>query len=161
MYINPKVVSFIDEHFIPVRIHVREQPELWKTVGERFGVQWTPTILAVDPGGTERHRIEGFLPVEDFLAQLTIGLAKSAFGNGRFADAEKLFQAVVEKYPTAKRHLKRCTGPESLVTKDRVTLVRSATPRARSANVTNRAVGLRKHRSGQTDRLHATRILSR
>ena len=99
MYIDPKVVSFIDEHFIPVRIHVREQPELWKTVGERFGVKWTPTILAVDPSGTERHRIEGFLPVEDFLAQLTIGLAKSAFGNGRFADAEKLFQAVVEKYP--------------------------------------------------------------
>jgi Thioredoxin-like domain/Tetratricopeptide repeat len=99
VYINPKVVSFTDEHFIPVRIHVREQPELWKTVGERFGVQWTPTILVVDPGGTERHRIEGFLPAEDFLAQLTIGLAKSAFANARFADAERLFQAVVEKYP--------------------------------------------------------------
>ena len=62
-------------------------------------MQWTPTILVVDPGGTERHRIEGFLPAEDFLSQLTVGLAKSAFGNGRFADAEKLFQAVVEKYP--------------------------------------------------------------
>ena len=99
MYIDPKVVSFIDEHFIPVRIHVRQQPELWKTVGERFGVQWTPTILVVDSGGTERQRIEGFLPVEDFLAQLTIGLAKSAFANGRFAEAEKLFQAVVERYP--------------------------------------------------------------
>ena len=99
MYIDPKVVSFIVEHFIPVRIHVREQPELWKTVGERFGVQWTPTILVVDPGGTERHRIEGFLPVDDFLAELTLGLGKSAFANGRFADAEKLFEAVVEKYP--------------------------------------------------------------
>ena len=161
MYINPNVVSFIDEHFIPVRIHVREQPELWKTVGERFGVQWTPTILVVDPGGTERHRIEGFLPAEDFLSQLTVGLAKSAFANARFTDAEKLFQTVVEKYPTAKRHLKRCTGPASRATKDRATLVRSPTPRAGFANVTNRAVGLRKHRSGEADRLHSARILSR
>ena len=101
MYIDPKVVSFIDEHFIPVRIHVREQPELWKTVGERFGVQWTPTILVVDPGGKNATELKGFFPQRTFLAQLTIGLAKSAFGNGRFADAEKQFQAVVEKYPNS------------------------------------------------------------
>ena len=98
MYPNSEIARFVNEHFIPVRIHVREHPELWKTVGERFGVQWTPTILIVDSSGEERHRIEGFLPVDDFLAQLEFGLARSAFANGRFADAEKRFMSVVEKY---------------------------------------------------------------
>ena len=108
MYPNPEVVRFVNEHFLPVRIHVREHPELWKAVGERFGVQWTPTILVVDASGEERHRIEGFLPVDDVLAQLQFGLARSAFGNGRFTDAEKLFLAVAEKYPNSE------AAPEAL-----------------------------------------------
>jgi TolA-binding protein len=99
VYPDPEVATFINDHFIPVRIHVREHADLWKTVGERFGVQWTPTTLVVDPDGEERHRIEGFLPRDDFLAQLQFGLAKSAFANGRFAEAEKRFRSIVEKYP--------------------------------------------------------------
>jgi thioredoxin family protein/tetratricopeptide repeat protein len=101
VYPNPEVVRFVNERFIPVRIHVREQADLWKTLGERYGVQWTPTTLIVDSSGEESHRIEGFLPADDFLAQLRIGAARSALANGRFADAEKDFQAVVEKYPNS------------------------------------------------------------
>jgi hypothetical protein len=101
VYPDPSVARVVKEQFIPVRIHVREHPELWQRIGDRFGVQWTPTILVVDPSGEERHRIEGFLPVNDFLAQLEVGLAKSAFANKRFADAEKGYRSVVEKYPTS------------------------------------------------------------
>jgi TolA-binding protein len=101
VYPDPKVARFVNDHFIPVRIHVRKHPELWKRIGDRFGVQWTPTILVVDPSGEERHRIEGFLPTDDFLAHLEFGLAKSAFANGRFADAERGFRSVVEKNPNS------------------------------------------------------------
>lgn len=68
MYSDPKVASFVSEHFHPVRIHVRDDAEAWKTVGLELGVQWTPTILIVGRGGKEQHRIEGFLPSADFLA---------------------------------------------------------------------------------------------
>ena len=101
MYPNSRVAGFVNDHFIPVRIHVREHPELWKTFGERYGVQWTPATLVVDPSGQERHRIDGFLPADDFLAQLQFGLARSAFANARYSEAEKRYQAVVEDYPNS------------------------------------------------------------
>jgi len=62
-------------------------------------VQWTPTVLIVDPGGEERHRIEGFLPADDFLGQLALGRAHAAFGMGRFGDAEAAYRAVVDRFP--------------------------------------------------------------
>jgi len=76
-------------------VHVKEQPQTFK----RFGVQWTPVLLFLDSGGVERHRVEGFLPVDDFLAQLAMGHAKIAFGQGRFADAQMAFRAVHQEFP--------------------------------------------------------------
>ena len=99
MYTDQRVVRFVNEHFIPVRIHVRDQADEWKRIGGRYGVQWTPTILVINPTGEERHRIEGFLPADDFLAQLELGWAHSAFSAGKFDEAEQRFRAVVERYP--------------------------------------------------------------
>jgi hypothetical protein len=99
VYSDPRVIRFIDEHFGPVRVHVRRQSDEFKRLGTKFGAQWTPTILVIDETGEERHRIEGFLPVEDFLAQLTLGLGHSAFGRADFAEAERWFRQAVDQYP--------------------------------------------------------------
>jgi Tetratricopeptide repeat len=99
VYTDPRVARFVGDHFIPVRIHVRDQADEWKRVGGRYGAQWTPTILIVDESGTERHRIEGFLPADDFLAQLELGWAHAAFAGNRFDEAEKRFRAVVDSFP--------------------------------------------------------------
>ena len=55
----------------------------------------------LDASGKEQHRIEGFLPTDDFLAQLQLGLGHAAFKGGKFDDAEKWFKTVVEKLPDA------------------------------------------------------------
>ena len=99
MYTDPRVVDFIQQHFTPVRAHVRENREEFKKLGSRFNAQWTPTTLIVDSDGNERHRIEGVLPADDFLAQLALGLAHSAFARGSFTEAEPLFREVVDQYP--------------------------------------------------------------
>ena len=99
MYPDPEVVQFISDHFLPVRVHVREQADEFKRLGQKFNALWTPTILLIDDGGTERHRVEGFLPKEDFLAQLTLGLGHSAFARGTFSDARRWFDQVLERYP--------------------------------------------------------------
>ena len=99
MYSDAEVVNFVSEHFVPVRAHVRHNAELYQQLGQRFNAQWTPTVLIVDPDGRERHRVEGFLPADDFLAQLRLGLAKSAFARGRFTEAEPLFRRVAERHP--------------------------------------------------------------
>jgi hypothetical protein len=92
VYPDERVSSFVTENFIPVRIHVKEQPQNF----ERFGAQWTPTIQIRDAEGTERHKIEGFLPADEFLAQLKIGLAHAAFARNDFEDAERRFSELAE-----------------------------------------------------------------
>jgi thioredoxin-like negative regulator of GroEL len=89
------VSGFIAGHFIPVKIHIKEQPATFK----RFGAQWTPTLVVLDPDGSERYRFEGYLPASDFLAQLELGLAKSAFAREQWADATRNFRAIVQQFP--------------------------------------------------------------
>ena len=108
MYTDPRVAAFIRDHFISVRVHVKSQADEFKRLGARFNAQWTPTILIIDPKGEERHRVEGFLPADDFLAQLTLGLAHSAFARGEFAEAERWYREVVDRHP------KTDAAPESL-----------------------------------------------
>lgn len=66
---------------------------------QRFGAQWTPTVLILDPSGQERHRIEGFLPADDFLGQLMLGKAQVAFSSGRFDESEKAYRKIVDELP--------------------------------------------------------------
>lgn len=92
MYPDPKVATFITENFVPARAHVKEQPEAF----ERFGAQWTPTTLILDPSGTERHRFEGYLPAPDFLAQLRLGLAHAARARSDWGDAEHRYRELAD-----------------------------------------------------------------
>lgn len=99
MYSDPKVIDFITRHFVPVRVHVKDNGADFKRLGERFNAQWTPTTLVVDGSGTERYRIEGFLPVQDFLSQLALGMARAAFARNDYANAERLYREVVDRFP--------------------------------------------------------------
>ena len=104
MYPDERVAEFIRENFVPVKIHIKENHAGF----ERFGVQWTPTIVIADGDGKEHYRFEGYLPVEEFLPQLELGLGRLAFNKGDWAKAERLFREVAEKYP------KSDAAPEAL-----------------------------------------------
>jgi hypothetical protein len=97
VYTNDAVASFITKHFIPAKFHIKDQ----KPAFERFGAMWTPTILVLDDQGKEHHRLEGFLPAEDFLAQLKLGVAKAAFAGGRWAEAEECYRGIVRDHPNS------------------------------------------------------------
>ena len=91
------MIRIISENFVPVKVHIKEQPKTF----ERFKASWTPTQIVLDVDGTERHRIEGFLPVDDFIAELELGLAKLAFEHKDYGEAERLFKTVIEEHPAA------------------------------------------------------------
>ena len=97
MYPEARVSAFVDEKFEPVRLHIKKHPEAMA----RFGADWTPTVMIVDAGGKEYHRIEGYLPVDDFLAQLKLGYAHYAFKTGDFTSAETRFREVVDEFPNS------------------------------------------------------------
>lgn len=98
MWPDERVVRLIENEFVPVRVHVREQASDFQRLGEQYAAQWTPTTLVLDSDGTERHRVEGFLPLEDFLAQLEFGLGKAAFKRGDWPAAERRFSAVADRH---------------------------------------------------------------
>src|SRR2546422_1242366 len=83
---DDRVVGFVNQHVLPARVHVTDAPADFKRYGERYDAPWPPTILELDAEGVERHRVEGFLPADDLLAQLTLGLAHMAFQQQRWAD---------------------------------------------------------------------------
>lgn len=56
----------------------------------------------MDPNGVERFRIEGYLPVEEFRAQLELGLARVAFMSKDWEEAERRYAEVLEHYPSTK-----------------------------------------------------------
>jgi len=96
---DERVVRFVNQDFLPARVHVKDDAAEFKRYGERYNAPWTPTILELDAEGVERHRVEGFLPADDLLAQLTLGLTQMAFQQQRWADAERGFREVVQQFP--------------------------------------------------------------
>ena len=107
MYPDHEVATLITERFVPVRVHAKDDAGEFKRLGAMFDAQWTPTTLVIDAPSTERHRVEGFLPKDDLLAQLELGLAKSAFGRGAFDEAQRTFEHVLATHPETD------AGPES------------------------------------------------
>jgi len=97
VYPEARVSEFITLNMIPVRLHVQKHPE---AMG-RFNVQWTPTVLILDSDGNERHRIEGYLPADEFLVQLNIGMAHAAFRASKFDTAEQLYRGIMDRYPNS------------------------------------------------------------
>ena len=85
-------------------MHIKEHPVNF----HRFDAVWTPSVLILDSNGEERYRIEGYLPKDEFRAQLETGLARVAFMNKDFADAERRYASVLDHYPDSK------AAPEAL-----------------------------------------------
>jgi TolA-binding protein len=89
------VAEFINENFIPISVHIKENPAGF----HRFDSVWTPTALILDENGKERHRIEGYLPKDEFAAQLLLGVARVAFMQKKWKDAEALYSQILNDYP--------------------------------------------------------------
>ena len=84
--------------------HIKEHAAYF----HRFDAVWTPTVLIMDSDGKERWRIEGYLPKDEFRAQLEMGLARIAFMHKQWADAEQRYAQVSERYPDT------AAGPEAV-----------------------------------------------
>jgi hypothetical protein len=91
---KPARRNFINQNFVPVKRHIKEQPALF----HRFHTNWTPTIEIVDSNGVERYRFAGYLPSHNFVAQLQLGLAKNAFAHNNWPEAQRHFDAIVASY---------------------------------------------------------------
>jgi Tetratricopeptide repeat len=89
---------------VALEAHIKEHPAYF----HRFDAVWTPTVLILDSDGKERWRIEGYLPKDEFRAHLEMGLARVPFMRRQWAEAERRYAEVLERYPDSK------VAPEAL-----------------------------------------------
>jgi tetratricopeptide (TPR) repeat protein len=87
----------VENNFIPIQIDFNKNKALVK----RFAVKWTPTIIIMDLNGNEHHRFIGFLPPDDFIAQIILGKGKVEFDLDRLEQAIQCFEEVLARYPKA------------------------------------------------------------
>ena len=96
-YPNSNVCFSVEKDFIPIQVDFNKNKALVK----RFSVKWTPTIIIFDADGNEHLRFIGFLPPEDFIAQLILGKGKVEFDQDHFEQAMQCFQEILVRYPKA------------------------------------------------------------
>jgi len=103
-YPEPRVAHFLEQYFIPVKVRVKESRDLV----EHYLVSWTPNVVLADDQGRVHDRVEGYLPPEDFLACLALGVGRYLLNRKRFAQAAERFEEV------AQRHWGSDAGAEAL-----------------------------------------------
>ena len=98
-YSDEKVREFIEEQYVPLKSECfwKERTELMK----RFDIAWTPTFLIQDSEGVVHRKLVGYIPVDDFLAQLKFGKGFIFFEKQRNEEATKWFQRAIEEHPGA------------------------------------------------------------
>src|SRR5512135_895227 len=95
-YPNEKVSDFIMTTHVPLRVPADSQP-----LASEFRVTWTPTLVTLDFYGKEHHRTVGFLPPEELIPSLLLGIAKSDFNADQFNDAIINLDRLVTAYPAS------------------------------------------------------------
>jgi thioredoxin-related protein len=93
-YPDAGVAGFIEDRLIPVQLLYNAEP-----YASKYNIKWTPSILVLDESGKEHHRIVGFLPPEDFVPHLLLGIAKSSFDKDELDKASSDIDTVVLTYP--------------------------------------------------------------
>jgi len=92
-YPDERVIKFIQDNFIPVRLAYESQP-----LASEFNIKWTPTLITVDARGKEHFRTVGFLAPEDLIASLLMGIGKTYFEEEQFEKAIAVFESLLNSY---------------------------------------------------------------
>ena len=94
-YPDSNVCFSVENSFIPLQIDFNKNKALVK----RYSIKWTPTVVILDQDGEEHHRFVGYLPPEDFIAQIILGKGKAEFDLDHFEQAMQCFQEILVRFP--------------------------------------------------------------
>jgi hypothetical protein len=93
-YIDPNVISFINENLIPLRLEAADP-----ILGPRYRVKWTPTLMILDKEGGEQYRTLGFYPPEELIPSLLLGMGKARFNQPDRPAACNCFERIIADFP--------------------------------------------------------------
>lgn len=93
-YPNDQVAEFVQQHFVPARVDVKDSPQL----ANDFMVHWSPTTVIADSQGKVHYRIDGFVPAHEFVAKLSLGVGRFHLNREEFEAATERFDEVSQKH---------------------------------------------------------------
>jgi thioredoxin-related protein len=94
-YPDPRTIEFVNRYMIAVRAYTNSLAP-WAT---RFVIQYTPTVITLDGDGKEHHRTVGFLPPEEFIPSLMLGIGKADFDAKQFTKARAMLEWLLTEFP--------------------------------------------------------------
>jgi hypothetical protein len=100
-YPNAQVAEFVSERFVAIKFNVKEPHPDYKEALGRGKVLWAPLLVFLDGRGSELRRYVGFLPPDEFLAELRLGLGLAAMTHTNFEEALRWFDGAAELFPSA------------------------------------------------------------
>ena len=98
-YPQPEVVQLVTERFIPMRFNIKEHHPDFKEALGQGKVLWCPLFVYRDGRGSELRRSVGFLPADEFLAELKLVLGLAALTHGRIDEALSCFDGAAAEFP--------------------------------------------------------------
>jgi len=102
-YPNAQVAEFVNGNLVPVKMRFDAEP-----FAKDFNIKWTPTLIVLDHEGREHSRTVGFLPPDELISSLLLGMGKVWFDADRFSDTLPLLEKLLASYP------KSGAAPEAL-----------------------------------------------
>lgn len=100
-YPNAQVADFVSEHFVAMKFNVKEPHPDFKEALGRGKVLWAPLLVFLDGRGSELRRYVGFLPPDEFLAELRLVLGLAAMTHTNFEEALGWLDGAAELFPAA------------------------------------------------------------
>jgi TolA-binding protein len=87
-WIHPEVLKLQGKYAF-LKLNAEKEPEGIQ-LRKKFGVEGFPTVMLLNPDGTEYDRLEGYLPAEKFLARLNAAVADpESLGNLKLRAAKE------------------------------------------------------------------------
>jgi hypothetical protein len=94
-YPDPRTVEFLRRHMVLFRADSNRSQALFAG----FHIQYTPTEIVLDGEGREHHRSVGFLPPQEFIPQLMLGIAKALYDNNDPSRSLTMLQRLLSEFP--------------------------------------------------------------
>ena len=98
-YRDPRVRKLLADCFVCIKYNTKAPNEWFKRLKGSFGHHWHPNIAVMDDRLTEARRFIGYLPPEDFIAQIEVGRALVALYRQQATNALQILVDVTQRYP--------------------------------------------------------------
>jgi hypothetical protein len=100
-YPHEEVKRALHEHFVSLRVNEYSKDPAAVAVLRAYRLLWSPGFIFLDAHGNELRRLVGYLPPEDFLAELHFVLGMVAMLQTKYAESFDEFRVAADRYPQA------------------------------------------------------------